>query len=140
MNKLCIGLILSLWGLTARAGVEISDAWARTTAPGQEVGAVYMTLVSSEDATLVAASTPVADSVEIHRMWMDNGVMKMRMLDTLKLPAGKQVRLEPGGFHLMLFDLRKTLEAGEKIGLNLAIKDKRGKQSTQYIELPVKAD
>lgn len=140
MNRLITALILAIWSLVGHAGMEISDAWAHATAPGQDVGAAYMTLKSSEDATLVSASSPAADSVEIHRMWMDHGVMKMRMLDSLSLPAGKPVKLEPGGFHLMLFDLKKPLKAGDKIEILLTLKGKHGKQSSQKVSLPVKAD
>jgi copper(I)-binding protein len=126
--------------LGAHAGVEISNAWARSTAPGQEVGAAYMSLKSTRAAKLLEVKSPVAESVEIHEMSMNNGVMKMRMLDVLDLPVGKTVKLEPGGFHLMLIDLKKPLKAGENIEISLTVKDNRGKLSTQKVSLPVKAD
>jgi hypothetical protein len=135
-----LACILLLWSLTARAEVEIQDAWAAATRPGQDVGAAYMTLKSTVDATLLGASSPVADSVEIHRMWMDHGVMKMRMMKTLALPAGKSVKLEPGGLHLMLFDLKKPLTAGETLELTLTLKDKGGKPRSQRVELPIRAE
>ena len=140
MNRLAITLSLLLWSLGAHAGVEISNAWARSTAPGQEVGAAYMSLKSTMAAKLLEVKSPVAESVEIHEMSMNNGVMKMRMLDVLDLPAGKTVKLEPGGFHLMLIDLKKPLTAGENIEISLTVKDNRGKLSTQKVSLPVKAD
>jgi copper(I)-binding protein len=126
--------------LGAHAGVEISNAWARSTAPGQEVGAAYMSLKSTRAAKLLEVKSPVAESVEIHEMSMNNGVMKMRMLDVLDLPVGKTVKLEPGGFHLMLIDLKKPLKAGGNIEISLTVKDNRGKLSTQKVSLPVKAD
>lgn len=140
MNKFLISLMLLLASLSAHAAVEISAAWARATAPGQEVGAAYMNLKSSASAKLVGVSSPVADSVEIHEMSLKNGVMKMRMLEVMDLPAGKTVKLEPSGFHLMLIDLKKPLKAGENIEVELTLQDSRGKRSTQKVSLPVKAD
>ncbi len=139
MNKLLAASALFLASAAAYADVTVSDAWARATAPGQEVGAAYMTLKSDKAATLAALSSPAAGSVEIHEMSMKNGVMKMRMLDKLTLPAGKVVKLEPGGFHLMLIDLKKPLKVGEKIELTLALKDGKGKTDTQTVSVPVKS-
>lgn len=139
MKKLLLGLTLVLLSLSASAGVVVSDAWARATAPGQEVGAAYMTLKSDKPATLVAMKSPVAGSVEVHEMSMKNGVMKMRMLQKLDLPAGQAVKLEPGGFHLMLIDLKKPLKAGETVDVVLSLKDRQGKTSEQKISVPVKA-
>ncbi|OIQ80248.1 hypothetical protein GALL_380020 [mine drainage metagenome] len=119
--------------------VNISGAWARATAPGQQVGAAYMVLQSALDATLTNITSDAAGSVEIHSMTMDHGVMEMRMQETLPLPAGKPVRLAPGGLHLMLFDLKKPLEAGDQLTLTLTFRDKRGKTSTQALRVPVKA-
>ena len=118
--------------------VTIDHAWARATAPGQEVGAAYLELKSDVDMTLTQAKSPAADSVEIHKMSMKDGVMEMRMLKTLQLPAGKTVKLEPGGFHLMLFDLKKPLKVGENVPLTLHFQDKTGKESSMNIDLPIK--
>lgn len=107
--------------------VNVENAWARATNPGQEVGAAYMTLTSAEDVSLISAGSNVSDSVEIHSMSMQNGVMKMRMLDTLALTAGKPYKLEPGGFHLMLFDLKKPLNAGSEVSFYLHFKTKGSK-------------
>jgi len=133
-----------LWLLmSASAGctadpVAINHAWARATAPGQEVGAAYLELKSDVDTTLTKAESPAADSVEMHKMSMKDGVMEMRMLKTLALPAGRTVKLEPGGFHLMLFDLKKPLKVGENVPLTLHFKDKTGKESSMNIDLPIK--
>jgi periplasmic copper chaperone A len=140
MNRLLLALALLLMSLGAQATIEITDAWARATAPGQEVGAAYLSLKSDLPAKLLKVESPASDSVEIHEMSMNNGVMKMRMLDTLDLPAGKVVKLEPGGFHLMLIDLKKPLKAGEVIEISLTLKDRQGKTTTQKVRLPVKAD
>lgn len=139
MNRLICTLALLLLCRSVYAEVTVSNAWARATAPGQEVGAAYLSLKSDKPAKLVAIKSAVADSVEIHEMSTKNGVMKMRMLETLDLPAGKLVKLEPGGFHLMLVDLKKPLKAGENIEIVLTFKDGKG-TGTQKIQLPVKAD
>lgn len=127
--------------VTIKALVSIKDAWVRQTNAGQEVGAAYMTLSSTQDATLVGVESDVSKSVEIHSMTMQNGVMKMRMLDSLPLRAGKPYKLAPGGFHLMLFDLKKPLTVGEQVNFVLhfrtkdrTIKDSKSKDSKGNVE------
>lgn len=71
-------------------------------------------------------------------MTMANGVMKMRALETLPLSAGKAEKLAPGGFHLMLFDLKNPLKAGENTTFTLSFKDKAGKVMHQDVVLPIK--
>lgn len=140
MMRLVTLISLLLAALASHAGdtVELNRAWARATAPGQDVGAAYMELKSTADLTLMKVTTPAADSVEIHKMSMKDGVMEMRMLEKLELPADQVVKLEPGGFHLMLFELKKPLKAGETVPLALEFKDKSGKASTMKVELPIK--
>ncbi len=119
-------------------GVAIDDAWARATAPGQEVGAAYMTLTSPTDTTLIKAESDLAGSMEIHSMTMKDGVMEMDMLENLLLKAGVASKLEPGGYHLMLFELKKPLKAGESATIKLTFKDSAGKMSTQQVTVPIK--
>ena len=123
----------------AETDVKITDSWVRESAPGQSVGAAYMTLNSPQDSTLVYVETPAAGSVEIHSMSMDDGVMKMRMLKELPLKAGKPEKLAPGGFHLMLFDLKTPLKAGENAVFKLSFKDNAGNITQQNVTLPIKA-
>ncbi|MGQ0442152.1 MAG: copper chaperone PCu(A)C [Methylophilaceae bacterium] len=131
----CLALLVAC---NAWAEVTISDAWVRANAPGQKVGAAYMTLNSPQDSMLVYVEASMASSVEIHSMTMNNGVMKMRTLEALPLTAGKPEKLAPGGFHLMLFDLQKPLKAGEKVTFKLCFKDKTNKITHQNVTLPVK--
>jgi copper(I)-binding protein len=123
----------------AKTEVTITDSWVRENAPGQSVGAAYMTLNSPQDSTLVYVETPVAGTVEIHSMSMENNVMKMRMLEELPLKAGKPEKLAPGGFHLMLFDLKAPLKAGENAAFKLCFKDKTGNITHQNVTLPIKS-
>ena len=126
------------FALNAVADVAISDAWVRANVPGQSVGAAYMTLKSPQNSTLIYIETPAADIVEIHSMSMTNNVMKMRKLEELPLKAGKVEKLAPGGFHLMLFDLKKSLKAGDKADFTLCFKDKSGNITHQNVTLPIK--
>ncbi len=123
-----------LFTAQAYAGnVIVDDAWARATAPGQENGSVGLVITSSKDARLIAVTTTTAKFAEIHTMSMDNGVMKMRQLKDLPLPANQPVKLGPGGDHLMLFNLKKPLKAGEHIPLTLTIQF--GDKSTEKIKI-----
>ena len=137
-------LSLFLFSLTVSSAyaadkLVISDAWVRATAPGQQAGAAYMTLKSNADITLTKVQSDVCGSVEIHEMTMKNGIMKMRMKDSLPLSTGKPFKLEPGGFHLMLFDLKKPLKPGDQVAFSLEFKGRNRKVETQKISVPIKA-
>ena len=120
--------------------INITDNWVRATAEGQDVGAAYMTITSASDKSLVKVEHSVTDSVDIHSMSMENGVMKMRMLDQLALKANTPNKLTPGGFHLMLFDLRKPLKAGESVSFTLHFKNQAGKDSLATVSSPILAE
>lgn len=107
----------------AADAVRIIDPWARATVPGQKVAGVYMEIVSATAARLTGVSSPLAGAAEVHRMTMEGGIMKMRPAGALDLPAGKVVKLAPGGYHVMLFDLTRALVAGESVPLTLTIED-----------------
>jgi copper(I)-binding protein len=135
---------LGLLGLTLPRTVnaqqiEVTDAWARATVPGQTVGAVYMQLRSAKAARVVGVKTPAARRAEIHTSSHEGGVMRMRKLPALELPAGQSVALEPGGNHLMLFDLRRPLKTGERVKLTLVI-ERAGKRVDQLVEAEVREE
>ena len=112
--------VLSLGAALAQSPVQAERPWARATAPQQKVGGGYVTLTSPADDRLVGASSPVAGHVEVHEMRMDGDVMRMRELaDGLPLPAGTPVLLMPGGFHIMLMDLKQPLVAGQSVPVQL---------------------
>nr|WP_315235162.1 copper chaperone PCu(A)C [uncultured Albidiferax sp.] len=118
--------------------VEVSNAWARTTVPGQKGSGAFMTLTAKEAARLVSVSTPVAGVAEVHEMKMEGDVMKMRALPGgLDLPAGKAVALTPGGYHIMLMDLKAALPKDSTIPLTLVFQDAKGVQSKQELKLPI---
>lgn len=142
-KHLCLKLLASLFLLAstaiAHAEVKLTDAWVRASNPGQSVGAAYLTLTSPQDVTLVYIETERAESVEMHSMTMQNGVMKMRSMEALPVPAGKPVKLAPGGLHLMLFELPTPFKAGEQVKFRLCFKDKQGNITDQFVTMPVKA-
>jgi len=96
-----------------------------------------MTLLSADGARLVGVKTPLADVAEIHEMKMEGNVMKMSPVAALELPAGKPVELKPGGYHLMLMDLKATLSKGESIPLTLSLQDARGQKFQVEVSVPV---
>jgi len=134
-----IPYVLFLISCQSFAEVSISNAWVRENAPGQKIGAAYMTLKSPESRKLVYVEAPSnAGSVEIHSMSMSNGIMKMRMLEELTIEANEPVSLKPGSFHLMLMDLKKPLKAGDEVTFRLCFKDSNGNITDQHITVPVK--
>lgn len=121
----------------ADAGVKVTDVWARATAPGQNVAAAYLSLVSGTQAALVKAESPAARIVELHEMKMDGNVMKMRAVPKIDLPAGAEVKLAPGGLHVMLVDLKQPLKVGEKVPLTLVF-DAGGKTEKLDVQAEVR--
>lgn len=139
IRSLCFTLFFVLAACAqADNDITISNAWARATAPGQKVAAAYMNLSSKLDAALIRAECDLAGSVEIHSMTMENDVMKMRMLEELALPAGKTVSLAPGGFHLMLFNLKQPLDAGKQAKFTLYFRTDAGEEKSIDITIPIK--
>lgn len=104
-----------------QAQVKVEDAWVRATVAPQKATGAFMQLTSARPAQVVAASSPVAAVVEIHEMKMDGGVMKMRAVDALPLPAGQAVALKPGSYHVMLMGLKAPIKAGETVPLTLTV-------------------
>ena len=134
-----LGLLLALVAAPSFAQVAVSNAWVRGTVAGQKATGAFMSLTSPVDVTLVSASSPAAKVVEIHEMAMDGGVMKMRLVDKLTLPAGKSVEMKPGSYHVMLLDITAPLAAGEIVPFTLTFVGRDGKKSTQVVQATVKA-
>jgi periplasmic copper chaperone A len=115
----------------AHAQVEVDNAWARATVPGQKVAGVYLEIRAGQPAKLVGVRSPAAGSAEIHSMSNAGGVMKMRRLEHLDLPAGQSVRLAPGGNHIMLLDIKRPLQPGERVPVVLIVEQKGRKKWIQ---------
>lgn len=121
-NKLAFlaaAMIIAGGAAAQEGGVEISDAWARATPGKAENGAAYLTLASPAPDRLTGLSTPVAAKAELHMMTMEGGVMTMRPLGGIDLPAGRKITLKPGGVHVMLAGLKEPLRPGQSFPLTL---------------------
>lgn len=121
MRNALSALALSLFSHIASAELEISDAYARATPPGQKVSAAFMQLhnASSQGQTLVGGRSDWSRNIEVHQSSMQDGVMQMRKLEGLTLPPGASQTLAPGGYHIMLMGLTKALTVGESLSLEL---------------------
>lgn len=118
--------------------VAVSDAWTRASAPGQTVAGVYFDIESDSDAKLVGVETVLTDAAELHYMKMEDGVMRMRSLPEVALPAGETVKFAPGGLHVMLFELKRPLQAGDAFGLSLLVEDDSGQPTRVDVNVEVR--
>lgn len=134
-TAILLALGASAWAQSA--AVDVQGAWARATVQGQKATGAFMKLTAKENAKLVSASSPVAGVVEIHEMKMEENVMKMRAIPSLDLPAGKAVELKPGGYHVMLMDLKEPLKKETTVPLTLVVKDDKGVESKVELTVPV---
>jgi len=107
----------------AAAPIEFDRVWARATAPGASVGAVYGTVIAAQDDAIVSATTSAAERVEIHATSNVDGVMKMRPVTTVELPAGKRIDFAPGGLHVMLIGLREPLQADQPLTITFVLRN-----------------
>ncbi len=140
MKKIATGmvgmvLIACLFTAPARAGdvkagdLVISQAWGRATPNGAKIGGGYLTIENRGGAPdkLIGVSGDIAGKIEVHEMAMNDGVMKMRPLDKgLAIEPGKTVKLAPGGYHLMMMDLKNPLKQGDRVPVTLEF-EKAGK-------------
>ncbi|HVY14494.1 MAG TPA: copper chaperone PCu(A)C [Rhodopila sp.] len=122
MTALAATLLLAIapgaWA--APPDVQVTNAWARASAGPASTGAAYVSLTAGAQADqLIGASTPVAQTAEVHESTNEGGIMRMRAVHTLDIPAGKTVTLSPGGYHIMMFNLHHPLVAGQDFPLTL---------------------
>jgi len=139
MNKLSFLAACSVLACAAaHAQVSVDKPWVRTTVPQQTTTGAFMTITSAQGGKLVAASSPIASSVEVHEMKMDGDTMKMRPVDTLPLPAGKPVELKAGAYHMMLLGLKAPVKFGDVVPIRLVIEDAKGKRQTVDVKATAK--
>lgn len=131
--------LASMTALAQTAPVKVEGAWARATVQGQKGTGAFMSLTAREGTTLVGVSSPVAGVAEVHEMKMEGDIMKMRAVPALDLPAGKKVDLKPGGYHVMLMDLKAPLVKDSTVPVTLTFKDAKGVQSKLELQMPVAA-
>lgn len=137
LKALAVIAALSCTALYAQT-VEVKDAWIRTAMPGQQATGAFMTITARDGAKLVGITTPVAGVAEVHEMKMEGDIMRMRAVQGgLDLPAGKAVALKPGGYHVMLMDLKGALPKGDVVALTLLLRDASGVPSQIELKVPV---
>ena len=115
---------LTLASPPALAQVEAKSAWVRGTVGAQKTTGAYLEITSAQGGSLIGAESASAGTVEVHEMRMDGNVMRMRAVPRLELPAGKTVALKPGGYHIMLIDLKQPLKKGDTVPLKLKVENK----------------
>jgi periplasmic copper chaperone A len=131
---------LALLARNAIAQTTVKDPWVRGTVAQQKATGMFAQITSPSGGKLVSASSPVAGLVEIHEMVMEGNVMKMRALTAgLELPAGKAVDLKPGGYHVMLLDLKQEVKAGSTVPVTLVVEGTDGKKETIEVKAAVRA-
>lgn len=118
--------------------VTVAQPWVRATVAQQKATGAFMTLTSAKDVRLVGASSPAAGAVEVHEMKMVGDIMKMRHLPSLPLPAGQAVALTPGGYHLMLLDVKQQFKDGDKVPLTLELEDAQKVRTKLPVEATVR--
>jgi len=121
MTRALLGLALLAAAAAAQGQVEARAAWVRGTVLGQTTAGAYMELTSDRRANLLGAESPAAGSAEIHEMKMEGNVMRMRAVSRLELPPGRTVELKPGGYHMMLVDLKRPLKKGDLVPIRLKV-------------------
>lgn len=123
----------------AFAQTTVTDPWVRSTVAQQKATGLFAQITSAQGGRLVSASSPVAGVVEIHEMKMEGDVMRMRAVTDLALPAGKAVALKPGGYHVMLMDLKQALKAGDSVPVTLVVEGADKKRETIEVKAAVRA-
>lgn len=116
--------------------ISIIDPYVRDVAPGQTVSAAFMQIENSSDKTrfVVNAKSSISKVVELHSHVHENGMMKMRRIESIEVPANGKAVLEPGGLHIMLINLNDDLKIDQQVAITLEFKD----GSTQEIMAPVR--
>jgi copper(I)-binding protein len=138
MSKSIFALLAALAAGVAQAQVQVQEPWVRGMVEAQQTTGAFMRLTSSRPAKLVGASSPAAGVVQIHRSTMDGGVMRMRPVESVDLPAGETVALRPGGYHVMLMQVKVPLQEGAMVPLTLVV-ETGGKRASITVQAPVRA-
>jgi len=144
MKKVFILIVVfafSMGACNTSGDIEVHQSWARPTMQGQNA-AVYFTIHnhSTSDDELVGASSPVADVIEIHESKMTNDIMQMNRVETISLGADEEIIFQPGGYHIMLINIKEEFVLGEHIGLVLHFKNHEDMVVEVHIENSMPAE
>ncbi len=139
MRRFVTAALLALITAPVMADITVKDPWVRATVPQQKATGAFMQITAPQAARLVEARSPVAGVTEIHEMTMDNDIMRMRAVPGIDLPAGKAVELKPGGYHVMLMDLKAPITEGQDVPVTLVIEGADKKRETVVIKATARA-
>lgn len=139
IKQLVLGVSLLGLALQASAQTQVDDAWVRATVAGQQATGAFMTLTASTDSKLLAVQSPAAKIVQVHQSTMKNDVMSMQPVESVALPAGKAVSLDPHGYHVMLIDLVAQVKEGDTVPLTLIVENAKGEKESVEVQAPVRA-
>jgi copper(I)-binding protein len=120
---------------TAAQAIQVGKSFVRAVPPGQKVSAAFMAIENTSTQThrLISAESKAAQVVELHTHTHVDGMMKMRKIDAIELPAGQTTLLQPGGLHVMLIGLNTDLTVGQVVSVTLNFED----ASRKTLEIPV---
>ncbi len=120
----------------ALKSLRIDHPFARATPPGAKAGGVFVTVenTGSQPDRLLSVSTPMAGVAELHEMSVDAGVMRMRDVAALEVRPGEKLQLKPGGYHVMLSELRQPLKVGDKFPLTLKFQNAGAVEVSVWVE------
>ena len=131
--------VLTLASLAVQAQVSVKDPWVRATVAQQKATGAFMQITSTEPVRLVEAKSDAAKIVEIHEMRMEGDRMMMKAVPGIDLVPGQTFELKPGGFHVMLIDLARPVNAGDKVALTLVVEGRDGKRSAVEVSAEARA-
>lgn len=137
MIKRSLLFVLLIYSLPASAeSLQVTDAWIKNLPMAVPVRAGYMHISNNQnlEVTIVSLQSKSFESIEIHQSLEVDGMMSMRPVDNLSIPAGASLELAPGGFHLMMMNPLDELIPGQKVAVTLYYED----QKTQLIEMEVR--
>jgi copper(I)-binding protein len=137
LNQSLTAILLVIGATQAVAQVEVSQPWVRATVAQQKATGAFLQLTAKTDSRLVEVRSSIAGVAEVHEMAMEGDVMKMRAVPSLALPAGKTVALKPGGYHVMLMDLKAPIKAGDSVPLTLVFE--AADKQRQTVEIKAEA-
>ena len=120
----------------ALKSLRIDHPFARATPPGAKVGGVFVTVenTGTQSDRLLSVSTPMAGVAELHQMSVDAGVMRMRGVAALEVRPGETLQLKPGGYHVMLSELRQPLKVGDRFPMTLKFQNAGAVEVSVWVE------
>ena len=128
--------LTALFGGSAVAGdITVSDAWVRASPMANGPAAIFLTITNggSSPDRVVSAATPASRVTQLHSHTMADGVMRMRQVDGIDIPAGQSVELKPGAFHIMLLDPVAALKEGDSVPVTLTFEHAGAISATAHV-------